>query len=107
MNIKEEVSGNKMVTFVHYRDGELWYQTESGFKFPVPISDIGNATFLAKDRAMLFMRYMRKFNEQVETAKEVVAEVVAEENRGHWNPRFAGSKCPCSNGCKSPACDKI
>jgi hypothetical protein len=48
------------VTFSYYRDGSLWYITDLGFLFPVPIDDIGNATFLATDKGILFMRYIRK-----------------------------------------------
>lgn len=69
MNIKEMVKDGKSVTFIHYRDSELWYRTECGFEFPVPISETGNATFLAKDRAMLFMRYIRKHIEMLSEAK--------------------------------------
>lgn len=58
--LKEMVSDNKQVTFKMYRDSELWYTTECGFDFPVPVSDIGNATFNATDKALLFMRYIRK-----------------------------------------------
>lgn len=60
MNIKDMVSDNRKVKFEYYRDGNLWYSTECNYKFPVPISDIGNATFLNEDKAMLFMRYIRK-----------------------------------------------
>lgn len=67
--LKEMVSGDKQVKFTHYRHGELWYTTECGFEFPVPISDIGDATFLASDRAMLFMRYIRKHMGLIEQAK--------------------------------------
>lgn len=59
-SLKEMVSGGKMVNFTHYHDGNLWYTTECGFEFPVPISDISNATFHATDKAMMFMRYIRK-----------------------------------------------
>ena len=59
-NLKDMVSGGKLVTFTHYFDGNLWYKTEDNFSFPVPISDIGTATFNATDRAMFFMRYIRK-----------------------------------------------
>lgn len=58
--LKDMVSGNKQVTFVRYYDGDLWYKTECEFHFPVPVSDIGTAEFLAQDKAMLFMRYIRK-----------------------------------------------
>lgn len=68
-NIKDMVSGNKTVTFTHYRHKELWYKTECGFEFPVPIDDIGDATFLASDRAMLFMRYIRKHIDHLNAAK--------------------------------------
>lgn len=61
--IKEMVSDNKQVHFVKYFDGDLWYSTEDGFQFPVPVKDIGTATFLAQDKAILFMRYIRKYIE--------------------------------------------
>ena len=54
--IKDMVKDNKKVRFAFYRDHQLFYQTECGFEFPVPIDDIGNATFLAEDKAILFMR---------------------------------------------------
>lgn len=67
--LKDLVRGT--VRFTRYFDGQLWYKTESGFEFPVPVSEIGNATFLAEDRAMLFMRYIRKHAEMIEAKGEV------------------------------------
>lgn len=67
--VKELVGGDKTVEFTRYFDGNLWYRAEYNvlarggpdyFEFPVPISDIGTATFLARDKAMLFMRYIRQ-----------------------------------------------
>jgi len=58
--LKEMIVNNQKVRFKFYRDGQLWYETECGFRFPVPISDAGTATFLDEDRAILFMRYIRK-----------------------------------------------
>lgn len=64
--LKSYVSGNTKVRFVKYFDGDLWYQVigaddvPMGFEFPVPVKEAGTATFYATDRAMLFMRYMRK-----------------------------------------------
>ena len=55
-----EMIKNKKVKFVHYRDGNLIYEIEGGIKFPVPISDTGTATFCAEDKAILFMRYIRR-----------------------------------------------
>lgn len=69
MTLKELVMGT--VSFTHYVDGNLWYATSVGnFAFPVPITDIGNTTFLATDKGMLFMRYIRKQLALLEEAKE-------------------------------------
>jgi len=65
IDIKEAVKSDVM--FLHYRDGNLWYRTNRDEQFPVPISDVGNATFNARDRGILFMRYMRKWNAQQES----------------------------------------
>lgn len=65
MNIKELVSDGKRVYFEYYRKGELWYKCDNGFMFPVPINDTGDGTFQKEDKAMLFMRYIRKQLESV------------------------------------------
>jgi len=59
MNIKDMIK-DKKVTFLFYKEGELWYTTECGFKFPVPVSDVGTAAMNAEDKAILFMRWIRK-----------------------------------------------
>lgn len=69
MDIKECIKGQ--VTFEYYRKNELWYKCENGFMFPVPIEDIGDATFMAKDKAMLFMRYIRKQLALIETVEDI------------------------------------
>lgn len=58
----------RKVRFVRYRAGNLWYETESGFEFPVPVADAGEATFLAEDKASFFMRYVRKHLEAIRVA---------------------------------------
>ena len=74
--IKTMVKG-KVVRFKYYRGGELFYETECGFIFPVPVSDTGHATFLAEDKALLFMRYIRK---QLAKVAEARGEVIVCEN---------------------------
>ncbi len=68
--LKEMVQNNQKVLFRFYRDGHLWYATECGFEFPVPISEAGTATFFAEDRAILFMRYIRKHMEFLKKSME-------------------------------------
>lgn len=67
IEVKRAVKG--MVTFQYYRDGELWYSTEYGELFPVPISDIGTATFNASDKGIMFMRYINQWNIKLNKAK--------------------------------------
>ena len=76
MGLTDMVRDQKKVRFSFYRDSNLWYSTECGFEFPVPTDDIGNATFLAEDKALLFMRYIRKHMERIEQAKEAQNEQV-------------------------------
>lgn len=66
--LKTMVQNNKKVRFIYFRDHKLWYTTECGFEFPVPIEDIGTATFNAEDKAILFMRYIRKHFKMLESA---------------------------------------
>lgn len=69
-NIKDMVKDGKKVHFKFYRQKELWYETEDGFEFPVPIDDVGDGIFLNEDKAMLFMRYIRKHISTIESAKQ-------------------------------------
>lgn len=55
--LKDCVIGD--VHFTFYQNGELWYQCDNGFNFRVPISDTEGGKFLAHDKALMFMRYIR------------------------------------------------
>lgn len=57
-DLKSRVKGQ--VQFVHYQDGNLIYRCDDGFEFPVPLADCGSARFPAQEKAMLFMRWIRK-----------------------------------------------
>jgi hypothetical protein len=63
------VKDGKKVRFAFFRGRELWYRHEDGFEFPVPIDDVGDAVFLADEKAILFMRYIRKHAEAIAAAK--------------------------------------
>jgi hypothetical protein len=58
--LKEMIVNNQKVKFLHYQYKELWYVTECGFEFPVPIADTGSGIFLPEDKAISFMRWIRK-----------------------------------------------
>lgn len=68
-NIKEMVKDGKKVRFVRFRKNELIYVTETGFEFPVPVDDTGDGVFLAEDKALIFMRYIRQHIERCKQEK--------------------------------------
>ncbi len=67
MNIKSIVK-NKTVQFVRYRQGFAYYKVsvpdEGTYQFPVPLHDIGDATLHHRDKAIVFMRYIRRAIEE-------------------------------------------
>ena len=69
MKIKEIVK-DQNAHFVFYRDNSLFYETDKGFQFPVPIDDAGSATINREEKAILLMRYIRKHLERTQAAKD-------------------------------------
>lgn len=82
-DIKQLVTGNREAAFVRYSDGQLWYAITYAapdstpaqphvvtFEFPVPIDDTGTGVFLAKDKALIFMRWIRKHLSYLQAAIE-------------------------------------
>lgn len=65
MKVSDHIKGNS--NFLYYRDGNLWYRTyDTGLEFPVPIDDIGTATFNRVEKSLLLMRYIRKWLKVIE-----------------------------------------
>lgn len=80
-DIKEMVKDNRKAKFLYYKLGELWYETETGFKFPVPVEDkeeVGEAQFNAEEKALLLMRYIRR---RVKVIEEAIKET-------DWTPPY-------------------
>jgi len=67
--VKELVQGR--VNFEYYRSGYLYYSTtvDPDFIFPVPVTDTGEAAFLKEDKGIMFMRYIRKYQEEIKKDK--------------------------------------
>lgn len=65
VKLSDLVRDNKKVRFSYFRDNEFWYQHEDGLLFSISLAEAtaGRATFLAEDRAMYFMRWMKRFIE--------------------------------------------
>ena len=67
-SIKEMVT-DKVVEFVFFQHNQLWYRTECNFMFPVPIDDTGDGAFQRTDKAIYFMRYIRKHIQYLKDAQ--------------------------------------
>lgn len=66
MTIKELVK-DTTARFSFYRAGNLYYEiVGKGFEFPVPISDVGDASFNVEEKGLLMMRYIRKHLQTIE-----------------------------------------
>jgi hypothetical protein len=65
------VRDNKRVRFAYYRDREFWYEHEDGLMFPIALSEVDDpgcrATLPANDKAIYFMRWMKRY---IETCKK-------------------------------------
>ena len=62
MNLTTIVKDNK-VLFSHLRKGFAYYNVNyegDTYVFPVSLEDIGDATLLNEDKAIILMRYIRK-----------------------------------------------
>jgi hypothetical protein len=68
-NVKEHVVNGQKVKFDFYRDKTLYYKTDKGLLFEVPCSDTGNGVFKNEDKAISYMRWIRKQLEANEEGK--------------------------------------
>ena len=68
-SIDKILDDNECVSFMFFLSGKLWYRTESGFKFPVPIKGSGQSVFLSEDRAKRFYPYIKAHAEKLDKAK--------------------------------------
>lgn len=70
MTLKELIKGNT-VEFDSYRQGFFYYnitpyigaESQPTCQFPIPLEDIGTATLLKEDKAITYMRWIRKAQE--------------------------------------------
>lgn len=73
IDIKSHVTAGPC-TFVRAKAGNLWYRSALGFEFPVPMDDMGEATFDAEIRGMMMMRYIRKHAELIMQDRQQLAD---------------------------------
>jgi hypothetical protein len=57
----------KTARFDRFCDQNLWYVTEDGFEFPVPVEDTKGGVFNREEKAMHMMRWIRKHVKRLES----------------------------------------
>lgn len=67
------IEKERNVFFVKYRKGELIYCTEDGFEFPVPIDVASDGVFVATDKEITFMPYIKMHMANIEKEKELIS----------------------------------
>lgn len=65
MKTVSEIVKGHTAHFQYFRAGNLIYKTTSDFEFPIPVSDTGEATFPAEEKAITFMRWIRKHHDLI------------------------------------------
>ncbi len=60
------VSGHS--TFDFYRDGLLWFTTDTGLGFSVPVNELGSGTVYTLNKSIVLMKWIRKQIELNEVA---------------------------------------
>ena len=60
---------NQKAFLKHYRMGSLWYETESGFLFEVPISETGNGIFNQEEKTITLMKWINRQLDNNDKAK--------------------------------------
>lgn len=58
LDLKANIEGE--ATFQYFRGSDMIYKTAHGLSFPVPVTDVGAATFHSVEKASLMMRWIRK-----------------------------------------------
>lgn len=69
LDLKTHIAGT--ATFQYFRDSALWYSTEAGLVFPVPLSDIGTTTFDVSYKGIRLMRWIRKHLDSLSAQQEL------------------------------------
>lgn len=65
MKITDFVTSDNYCDFSHYRQAHLYYIVANRadakiYSFPVPVSDLAEATINAQEKSVFMMRYIRK-----------------------------------------------
>jgi hypothetical protein len=72
LDVKAHVASGNTVQFLKYQQGNLYYEVnQTSLVFKVPIADLGDATCYQYERAMTYMKYIKKALDELKEADAV------------------------------------
>lgn len=70
VKVREHVEKNQKAQFEFYRGSTLYYRTDKGLLFEIPVSETGDAVFKNQERAIILMKWIRRQLEENEKGRK-------------------------------------
>lgn len=64
-NLKDLIKDGKTAKFKQFRLNTLYYETQEGFVFAIPIHELGESTLLAEERCASLMKWIKRALEDI------------------------------------------
>jgi len=68
MKITDLIKG-KTAVFVEFHGGNLFYEIDGKFRFPVPVDELQGASVGAEEKASVFMKWIRITHNEIMAAQ--------------------------------------
>lgn len=68
MKLTELIKG-KTAKFVEFHSGNLFYEIDGKFRFPVPVNELHGASIGAEEKASTFMKWIKKTYNDINNSK--------------------------------------
>ena len=65
MKVTDLIRG-KTAVFVEFHSGNLFYEIDGEFRFPVPVEELHGASISAEEKASVFMKWIKRAVKQIE-----------------------------------------
>ena len=59
MRLTELIRGKKAL-FVEYHSGNMFYEIDGSFRFPVPVDELHGSSIKAEENASVFMKWVKR-----------------------------------------------
>jgi len=67
MKLTDLIKG-KTATFVEFHGGNLFYEIDGMFRFPVPVDELQGASISSTEKASVFMKWIKRTHKEINAA---------------------------------------